>query len=79
MKYIKTFEAYVNELDLPLKGEDENTKVDKNVVAGEEEDVVKADNKADAKGAEERTEDEEIDADEEDDDDDDSGDNDDNE
>lgn len=79
MKYIKTFEAYVNELELPLKGEDENTKADKDVAAGEEEDVVKADAKADAKGAEEEAEEEEIDSDEEDDDDDDSGDNDDNE
>ena len=64
MKYIKTFEAYLNELELPLKGEDENTKGDKDVAAGEEEDVVKGDEKADAKGEEEEEEEEEIDADE---------------
>lgn len=79
MKYIKTFEAYVNELNLPLKGEDENTKADKDVAAGEEEDVVKADAKADAKGHEEEEEEEEIDADELDDEGDDKGDNDDDE
>ena len=39
MKYIKTFEAYLNELELPLKGEDENTKGDKDVAAGEEEEI----------------------------------------
>lgn len=79
MKYIKTFEAYLKELNLPLKGEDENTKADKDVAAGEEEDVVKADAKADAKGHEEEEEEEEIDADELDDEGDDKGDNDDNE
>ena len=64
MKYIKTFEAYVNELELPLKGEDENTKADKDVAAGEEEDAVKGDEKADAKGEEEEEKEEEIYADE---------------
>ena len=64
MKYIKTFEAYLNELELPLKGEAENTKGDKDVAAGEEEDVVKGDEKADAKGEEEEEKEEEIDADE---------------
>ena len=76
MKYLKTFEAFIKEIELPLKGEDENTKADKDVAAGEEEDAVKADAKADAKGQEEETEEEEIDADEEDDEGDDEGDND---